>query len=124
MRFTTNEEMKLISRAELKEKLDRGDHFKLVMAYEPWAFRMKHIPRSINIPVLSILASDLKALGLDDEIVVYCSGEECGASKLAYFMLRAQGHENVRRYAGGVADWESAGCPLEGQASATLLAVS
>jgi hypothetical protein len=34
--------MELISRDELKEKLDRGDDFKLVMVLEEWAYRAKH----------------------------------------------------------------------------------
>jgi hypothetical protein len=41
--------MNLISREELKEKLDRGDKFKLVNALGEWAFNAKHIPGSINI---------------------------------------------------------------------------
>jgi hypothetical protein len=35
--------MNLISREELKEKLDHGDKFKLVNALEEWAFNAKHI---------------------------------------------------------------------------------
>ena len=41
--------MNLISREELKEKLDRGDKFKLVNALGEWAFNAKHIPGSLNI---------------------------------------------------------------------------
>ena len=41
--------MNLISREELKEKLDRGDKFKLVNALGEWAFEAKRIPGSINI---------------------------------------------------------------------------
>jgi hypothetical protein len=41
--------MNLISREELKQKLDRGDKFKLVNALGEWAFNAKHIPGSINI---------------------------------------------------------------------------
>jgi len=55
-------------------------------------------------------------LAHDDEIVVYCSGGGCYASKWADMALRAAGYKNVRRYAGGVADWEHAGFPLEGTA--------
>ncbi len=115
MRLATNNGMKLITREELKGKLDRGDDFRLVMVYEPWAFNMKHIPGSINMPATRMLVSNLGPLGLDDEIVVYCSGEECGASRLAYATLKALGYRNVRRYAGGIADWESAGYALEGE---------
>jgi hypothetical protein len=35
--------MNVISREELKEKLDRGDKFKLVNALGEWAFNAKHI---------------------------------------------------------------------------------
>jgi hypothetical protein len=41
--------MNLISGEELKQKLDRGDKFKLVNALGEWAFNGKHIPGSINI---------------------------------------------------------------------------
>jgi hypothetical protein len=41
--------MNLISREELKEKLDRGDKFRLVNALGEWAFEAKRIPGSINV---------------------------------------------------------------------------
>lgn len=41
--------MNLISREELKQKLDRGDKFKLINALGELAFNAKHIPGSINI---------------------------------------------------------------------------
>jgi hypothetical protein len=46
--------MNLISREELKEKLDRGDKFKLVNALGEWAFNAKHIPGSINISNIQV----------------------------------------------------------------------
>jgi 3-mercaptopyruvate sulfurtransferase SseA len=46
--------------------------------------------------------------------VVYCSNEDCIASQAAYRLLERHGYPNVRRYAGGLADWEAAGYPLEG----------
>ena len=41
-------DMKLISRDELKSKLERKDHFKLVMALGTWEYRAKHIPGSLH----------------------------------------------------------------------------
>ena len=39
----------------------------------------------------------------------------CTLSTVAlYGELDRRGHENVRRYSGGLLDWESAGLPLEG----------
>jgi rhodanese-related sulfurtransferase len=104
--------MNLISREELKEKLDRGDDFKLVMVLGDWAYRAKHIPGSLNI---SRIEDAAESLNLDDEIVVYCSDEACVASRAAYQLLANRGFKNVRRYAGGLSAWEDAGYPLEGE---------
>ena len=103
--------MNLISRDELKEKLDRGDDLKLAMVLGDWAFRAKHIPGSLNI---NTPEAALEVLKPADEIVVYCSDENCVASKVAYQRLVAAGFGNVRRYAGGIIDWEEAGFLLEG----------
>lgn len=94
--------MRLIEAAELKAKLDRGDDFRLVNALGEWEFRAKHIPGSLHFAT----AGDA-FLGLDpaDEIVVYCSNPLC----------RASIYRNLRRFAGGVAAWEDAGYPLEGE---------
>jgi rhodanese-related sulfurtransferase len=103
--------MDIIQREELKAKLDRGDDFKLVMALGEWAYRAKHIPGSLNYATVE---EALQALKPEDEIVVYCSDVHCPASAAAYHMLRGRGYGNVRRYAGGLLDWEAAGYPLEG----------
>ncbi len=104
-------EIKLISRNELKEKLDRGDDFKLVMTYHEWAFRVMHIPGSINIYTKE---DALVVLDPSDEIVVYCTNVSCMASVKAFMILVSHGFKNVRRYAGGLHDWEQAGYRLEG----------
>jgi rhodanese-related sulfurtransferase len=105
-------DVETIDREELKAKLDRKDDFKLVMVLGDWAFSAKHIPGSLNI---SSPEDGVKSLDANDEIIVYCSNEACVASIAAYKMLRASGYENVRRYAGGLLDWEDAGFPLEGE---------
>ena len=89
--------MKLISREELREKLERGDDFKLAMTLENWAFQLKHIPGSINI-----FPTEVTNGGLDpnDEIVVYCAAPACPASIIAYQRLKASGYEKVRRCPG------------------------
>jgi len=59
--------MKLITREELKSKIDQGEDFKLVMTLGEWAFRASHIPGSLNISDIEI-AKDF--LSPDDAIVV------------------------------------------------------
>ncbi len=104
-------EVNLIGRQELKEKLDRGDHFKLVMVLGDWTYRAKHIPGSLNVTTPEAAA---QVLDPEDEIVVYCSSPECAASRYAYHLLTEAGYKRVSRYAGGIADWEEAGYLLEG----------
>jgi rhodanese-related sulfurtransferase len=102
--------MNLISRDELRAKLERRDDFKLLMVLSANAYRAKHIPGSLHY------ATWQEALaGLDpaEEIVVYCGGVYCAASIRFYSLLERSGYTRVRRYAGGIADWESAGYPIE-----------
>jgi rhodanese-related sulfurtransferase len=103
--------VRTIERGELSRKLDAKDpRFKLVMTLGEWEFRTKHIPGSLHFKDASEMLSTLRK---DDEIVVYCTNPPCLASVAAYHRLEQEGYENVRRYAGGVEDWESAGLALE-----------
>jgi rhodanese-related sulfurtransferase len=105
------EPIRVIARDELKAKLDRRADLKLVMALNRWAFEAKHIPGSLHFDTPDELYAALRP---DDEIVVYCSQVDCLASVALYRDLVARGYRNVRRYAGGLMDWEDAGLPLEG----------
>jgi rhodanese-related sulfurtransferase len=102
--------MKLITRNELREKLERGDEFELVMTLSAFAYRGKHIPASRHFETVE---EALHALDREDEIVVYCADVYCAASIYAYRLLEREGYTRVRRYAGGIADWEEAGYPIE-----------
>ena len=44
--------MSTITREELKEKLDRGEDFKLINCLDDWMFRAKRIPGSIHFESL------------------------------------------------------------------------
>jgi rhodanese-related sulfurtransferase len=104
--------VRTIDREELRQKLARGDRFKLVNALDDWAFQVKRIPGSLHFNTLDEMLANLKK---DDEIVVYCSNPQCLASVAVYQRLLNHGYSNVRRYSGGLIDWEDAGLPLEGE---------
>jgi rhodanese-related sulfurtransferase len=82
-------DMDLIDTKELKEKLDRGDSFKVVMTLGEWEYRTTHIPGSMRI---STVQEALEALDLKDEIVLYDSGPSCPASRLAFRILKNRGY--------------------------------
>jgi rhodanese-related sulfurtransferase len=110
-----SEPIRTIGREELKAKLDRGDPFKLVMALSRWAYDAKHIPGSLHFDSPEDLYA---AVHPEDEVVVYCSNVDCLSSVALYRELLRRGYRNVRRYAGGLLEWEDAGLPLEGSAAA------
>jgi phage shock protein E len=66
--------MTIVTREELKEKMDRGDSFKLVEALPETSFREGHLPGAVNIPkgrereLASSLLPDRTV-----EVIVYCS---------------------------------------------------
>jgi rhodanese-related sulfurtransferase len=65
----------LVSRDELKSKLDWGDRFTLVEALPPPDYRSGHLPTAIYLPPLQV--RELAPRRLPDkaaEIVVYCAG--------------------------------------------------
>ncbi len=74
---------KLISRAKLKAKLNRGEAFVLVDTLPEAAYRKHHLPGAINI-----LSDDIVTVAPDRipdrgaEIVVYCANGPCKRSRL------------------------------------------
>ncbi len=109
--------MRIMSKEELKAKLDRGDEFKLIMTLDRQAFDNMHIPGSLHF---SSIHQAMQYLNPDDEIIVYCSHELCSSSINAYLILRSYGFKNIYRYAGGLAEWQEAGYPLQGNAVNTV----
>jgi rhodanese-related sulfurtransferase len=104
--------VRTIGRDELREKLEGRAPIKLIMALNAWAFRAKHIPGSLHFDNEADMLANLRK---DDEIIVYCSTLKCHSSIALYHFLVDQGFTNVRRYADGLSDWESAELPLEGE---------
>jgi rhodanese-related sulfurtransferase len=116
-----SEPIRTVSRDELKAKIDSGEPFKLVMALSRWAYDAKHIPGSLHFDSPDQLYA---AVHPDDEVVVYCSNVDCLSSVALYRELVRRGYRHVRRYAGGLLDWEDAGLPLEGTATQVAAAAS
>ena len=103
--------MNEISADELKARLDQQDDFRLIMTLGDLAFQGKHIPGSIDLHDPEALLAELDPA---DDIVVYCSDRLCPASMMAYHFLEDRGYEKVRRFSGGLTEWEAAGYPLVG----------
>lgn len=104
--------MQIISREELKAKIDSGAAIKLVMVLSEWHYDQVRLPGSI---LVNTVEAALQTLDKDEEIIVYCTGGACMASIQAYHILKTRGYKQVRRYEGGLIEWEAFGYPLESE---------
>lgn len=67
-------QVRTISRAELKAKIDRGDPFLLIETLPRTAYEHSHLPKAINLPPAQTKELAPKVLpDKDAEIVVYCA---------------------------------------------------
>lgn len=104
--------MKKIDLDTLKKKLE-NDEVILVEVLDKEDYEKSHIKGAINIPLKNIGAEAKERFNEDDEIVVYCSDEECTASPTAAKKLEDLGFKNVYEFEGGKKEWREAGLPME-----------
>jgi rhodanese-related sulfurtransferase len=102
-----------ITRDELQQKLEHPRNSVVLDALPPDEYRRAHIPGALNLPPDQVhaLASELvprKEL----EVIVYCDGPTCRASKKVAEELTTMGYIEVRHYVGGKNDWIQAGLPV------------
>jgi adenylyltransferase/sulfurtransferase len=91
-----------IDAIELKQKLDRGDDFRLIDVREPHEWQIARIPGATLIP-LGELPKHLGELERDVEYVMQC--KTGGRSQKAVDLLKANGFRNVRNMTGGITAW-------------------
>ena len=105
--------MKLITREELKAKMDRGDTFTLFEVLPLMYWRKHHLPGAKNLPPTQV-ATVVQELVADrsSEIILYCWDNDCPTSGWATTELEALGYTNIREYTGGKKDWIDAGLPM------------
>jgi rhodanese-related sulfurtransferase len=108
---------KNVSRAELKEKMDRGEDFVLVDALGREHFKRSHLPGAINLPYEDVEGVSGAIPDRDAEIVIYCMNSDCAVSREMVRELGERGYTNVRRYPEGKQGWIEAGLPTERQHS-------
>ena len=99
-----------IGRDELRTKMERNE-CTVVMGLNEWAYYAKRIPGSTYFAT----SDEFPTFTFADEIVVYGDRRESLPSLALYHALVEAGYSNVRLYAGGLADWEAARLPLEGE---------
>jgi len=106
--------MNIISRDELKNRLESGAPLTLLEALPEKYYRHSHLPGALLFPHdrTRELAAELLA-EKDAPIVVYCASATCLNSHQAAQALTKLGYSDVRVYVEGKADWQAAGFALE-----------
>ena len=103
--------IKTISTDELKRKMEQREKIVVLNVLEPEGYQLGIIKGSKKIPYTQ-LEGRLKELDKKHEIITYCAGPICTASKMAAELLASNGY-NVRAYEGGIKEWKEAKLPIE-----------
>ncbi len=104
--------MKYIEMGEAKLKYERGVPF--IDAREDHEYKAGHVRGARHIAAANSPEDIKKSLGAtpkDQEIVIYCDGEECGASTTLATKLQSLGFNNIQIFFGGWTEWHKAGLP-------------
>ncbi|NUP07801.1 MAG: rhodanese-like domain-containing protein [Polyangiaceae bacterium] len=111
MTITAEVEPGTISRTDFATALVAGTVQAINVLERPASGVIALIRGSVHIP-LSELGMRLNAIDRARDVVVYCSDDSSALSKLAVAHLARAGFR-VRRYAGGLEEWDEAGLPVE-----------
>jgi rhodanese-related sulfurtransferase len=104
------DELEAVSIAELRRRLATDDVV-LIDVRPELEYRAGHIPGALSMPVEK-LATMLRGLPHNKEIVAYCRGPFCLFSHEAVLKLKKKGFK-ARRLKLGLPDWRFAGLPVE-----------
>ncbi|WP_020670318.1 rhodanese-like domain-containing protein [Amycolatopsis nigrescens] len=102
----------LISREELRIAIEQ-DKVTVLDALGEHYWAQQHLPGAVPL-VADEVATRAPELLPDKAaaIVTYCSNPACGNSQAVASKLEALGYTDVRKYAGGIEDWVTAGLPV------------
>ena len=92
-----------LTTAEVKEKLERGEHFRLIDVREPDEHALAQIEGAELLP-LSQAQEWIETLPRDQELVFFChvGGR---SQQVAGFLAQQRGFTNVANMLGGIEDW-------------------
>jgi rhodanese-related sulfurtransferase len=108
--------IRTISYQELQNKMSGDKPPQVVNVLEPQHYHLGSIQGSLKIPV-SEIESRANELDRSREVVTYCAGYQCPASRQAAEKLAAKGF-NVSAYEGGIEEWKKSGLPTEAEQKA------
>jgi rhodanese-related sulfurtransferase len=103
-------ELEVVTRAELKSRLRRGDPLVVVDVRPPAEFAAGHIPGAVSVPPAELEAR-LRRIPRRAEVVAYCRGAYCVFADEAVRALRRR-RIHARRLEDGFPEWRRARLPV------------
>ena len=89
--------------SEVKEKLDRGDSFRLIDVREPHEHALAQIEGAELLP-LSQAQEWIASVPQDQEVVFFCH-HGARSAQVADFLTTQRGYHNVANMLGGINEW-------------------
>ncbi|MGH9285545.1 MAG: rhodanese-like domain-containing protein, partial [Acidimicrobiales bacterium] len=103
-------ELEVMSRAELADRLRRGDPPVVLDVRPPAEYAAGHIPGAMSVPPDEV-AARLRRLPRDTDVVAYCRGPFCVYADDAVRRLRRRSVK-ARRLEDGFPEWRNAELPV------------
>jgi rhodanese-related sulfurtransferase len=100
-----------ITREQLSGLLDRGEPVQVINVLDTEYSHLGMIPGTWRLP-LAELDGRMDELDKSREVITYCGGPDCPASRQAAEKLSQQGFR-VRAYEGGLKEWQEAGLAVD-----------
>lgn len=107
-------EWPIITRQELKKKMDQKQPFKLFdVRRDEAAYKKGHIRGAIYVPPNEVTFRAFSLCAPQEEIIVYDADDQAPGARTAVYKLKLFGFPNVIEYRGGFKDWQENGYPVE-----------
>jgi adenylyltransferase/sulfurtransferase len=92
-----------ITPTELKDRLDRGEKFRLIDVREADEWAVARLPQAELIPLSQFQQRAAAELSPDETLILYCHHGLRSGRAQGY--LKAQGYANVLNLTGGIDAW-------------------
>lgn len=106
--------VKIITKEELKNKIEQGEEFKLVDVRDTPDYQEEHIVGAVHLLISEMNQEKLEAMfSKDDLIITYSLDKDCPAKIIAAKKFKEFGYPNVLAYQGSWKEWKESGYPVE-----------
>lgn len=105
-----------ISADEVKQLIDtKAENVVLIDANGASTYKKGHLQGAVNLTPKQINAETLAKVApeKDTTLVFYCGGVSCPASGKAAKAAHEAGYTNVKKFPGGLEEWQEKGYPLQ-----------